>query len=83
LIWQWLLFLLRRRIRKYEDALVIVAGNKDRLVDIDAQSARLYRDVPQSQFHRVAGAGHMIHQTATAVVMSAIDEVAHARIFPS
>ena len=59
--------------------LVIVAGNEDRLVDIDAQSARLHRDVPQSRFHRVPGTGHMIHQTATGVVMSAVDEVASAR----
>jgi len=59
--------------------LVIVAGDEDRLVDIDAQSARLHRDVPQSRFHRVPGTGHMIHQTATGVVMSAVDEVASAR----
>ena len=59
--------------------LVIVAGDEDRLIDIDAQSARLHSDVPQSSFHRVPGAGHMIHQTATRVVMAAIDEVAIAR----
>ena len=59
--------------------LVIVAGDEDRLVDIDAQSARLHRDVPQSRFHRVPGTGHMIHQTATGAVMSAVDEVASAR----
>jgi pimeloyl-ACP methyl ester carboxylesterase len=59
--------------------LVIVAGDEDRLVDIDAQSARLHSDVPQSRFHRVSRTGHMIHQTATGVVMSAIDEVAIAR----
>ena len=58
---------------------VIVAGDEDRLVDIDAQSARLHGDVPQSRFHRVPGAGHMVHQTATVVVMSAIDEAAIAR----
>ena len=63
--------------------LVIVAGNEDRLVDIDAQSARLHRDVLQSKFHRVAGTGHMIHHTATDVVMSAIDEVAQAGSSPS
>jgi pimeloyl-ACP methyl ester carboxylesterase len=58
---------------------VIVAGDEDRLVDIDAQSTRLHRDVPQSRFHRVPGTGHMIHQTATGVVMSAINEVAEDR----
>jgi pimeloyl-ACP methyl ester carboxylesterase len=58
---------------------VIVAGDEDRLIDIDAQSTRLHRDVPQSRFHRVPGTGHMIHQTATGVVMSAINEVAEDR----
>jgi pimeloyl-ACP methyl ester carboxylesterase len=58
---------------------VIVAGDEDRLIDIDAQSERLHRDVPQSRFHRVPGTGHMIHQTATGVVMSAINDVAKDR----
>jgi pimeloyl-ACP methyl ester carboxylesterase len=59
--------------------MVIVAGEEDRLVDIDTQSTRLHSDIPQSSFHRVPGTGHMIHQTATDVIMSAIDEVAIAR----
>jgi pimeloyl-ACP methyl ester carboxylesterase len=55
---------------------VIIAGEQDRLVDIDKQSARLHSDVSQSTFHRVPETGHMIHQTATNHVMSAINEVA-------
>ena len=55
---------------------VIIAGEQDRLIDIDTQSARLHSDVSQSRFHRVAGNGHMIQQTATDQVMSAISEVA-------
>ena len=54
---------------------VIIAGDQDRLIDIDAQSARLHREVKQSKFRRVTNAGHMVHQTATALVMRAIDEV--------
>ena len=57
---------------------VIVAGDEDRLVDIDAQSKRLHRDIVQSRFHRVPSTGHMVHQTATGVVMSAINEAAAA-----
>ncbi|MGA9848251.1 MAG: alpha/beta hydrolase [Roseiarcus sp.] len=57
----------------------IVAGDQDRLVDIDAQSARLHCEVPRSTLRRVPGNGHMIHQTATGVVMSAINEVATDR----
>jgi pimeloyl-ACP methyl ester carboxylesterase len=55
---------------------VIIAGEQDRLIDIDKQSARLHSDILQSKFHRVPGTGHMIHQTATGQVMSAINEVA-------
>ena len=53
---------------------VIIAGEEDRLIDIDTQSARLHADVKQSTFHRVSDSGHMIHQTATNRVMAAIDE---------
>jgi len=54
---------------------VIIAGDKDRLVNIDKQSARLHRDVSQSSFHRIPATGHMIHQTAPRVAMAAINEV--------
>jgi pimeloyl-ACP methyl ester carboxylesterase len=42
---------------------VIVAGEEDRLIDIDTQSARLHRNIQQSTMHRVPGAGQMV-QTA-------------------
>ena len=64
---------------KYADLkmpVVIIAGEDDRLIDIDKQSARLHSDVSQSAFHRVPRTGHMIHQTATRDVMAAINEVA-------
>jgi pimeloyl-ACP methyl ester carboxylesterase len=51
---------------------VIVSGDDDRLIDID-QSARLHEEIAQSSFHRVRGAGHMVHQTAPGAVMAAID----------
>lgn len=53
---------------------VILAGEEDRLIDIDHQSARLHENIRQSTMHRVPGQGHMIHQTATGAVMSAINE---------
>jgi len=55
---------------------VIIAGGQDRLVDTDRQSSRLHREIKQSAFHRVRGAGHMVHQTATRDVMAAIDQAA-------
>ena len=57
---------------------VIIAGDQDRLVDIERQSRRLHRQISQSAFRRVRGAGHMVHQTATSAVMGAIDQVARA-----
>jgi pimeloyl-ACP methyl ester carboxylesterase len=55
---------------------VIIAGEGDRLIDIDEQSARLHDELKQSSLRRVAGAGHMIHQSATSDVMAAVDEAA-------
>ncbi len=57
----------------------IIAGEDDKVVDINTQSARLHRDVTQSTLRRVPGVGHMVHQTATDSVMVAIDEAAGRR----
>ncbi len=54
----------------------IIAGEGDRLVDIDDQSGRFHTGVAQSTFRRVAGSGHMVHQTATDEVMAVIDAAA-------
>jgi pimeloyl-ACP methyl ester carboxylesterase len=50
----------------------IVAGRGDELVDIEGQSELLHSNVSQSKFVAVAGAGHMVHHTATDRVISAI-----------
>jgi pimeloyl-ACP methyl ester carboxylesterase len=73
-------FALSKRYAELKMPVVIVAGQEDRLIDTDKQSARLHEDVTHSTLHRVPGAGHMVHQTATDAVMAAIDEVAGARL---
>jgi pimeloyl-ACP methyl ester carboxylesterase len=55
---------------------IIIAGEDDRLIDINEQSVRLHDEVKQSKLHRIAGAGHMIQQSATPDLMAAIDEAA-------
>jgi pimeloyl-ACP methyl ester carboxylesterase len=55
---------------------IILAGEEDRLIDINEQSVRLHDEVKQSKLHRIAGAGHMIQQSATPDLMAAIDEAA-------
>ena len=66
---------LRNQYANLKMPVVIVAGQDDQLIDIDTQSARLHSDIPQSRFHRIAAHGHMIQQTATDQVMSAIQDV--------
>jgi pimeloyl-ACP methyl ester carboxylesterase len=71
-------FMLRGKYAELKMPVVIIAGEEDKLIDIDSQSARLHSDVSQSSFHRLAGNGHMIQQTATNEVMLAIKQVASA-----
>jgi pimeloyl-ACP methyl ester carboxylesterase len=68
----------RAHYHELEMPVVILAGEEDQLVDIEKQSARLHQELPRSVMHRVPGAGHMIHQTATEKVMDAINEAAQA-----
>ena len=63
---------------KLKMPVIIIAGVDDRLIDTDQQSGRLHEEVRQSRMHRVPGNGHMVHQTATASVMAAINEAAAA-----
>jgi pimeloyl-ACP methyl ester carboxylesterase len=58
--------------------IVIIAGEGDRLIDIEEQSGRLHSEVKQSKMHRIAGSGHMVQQSATTDVMAAINEAAAA-----
>jgi len=68
-------FKLRNQSGNLKMPVVIIAGQDDQLTDIDTQSARLHSDIQQSRFHRIAGHGHMIQQTATDQIMSAIQNV--------
>jgi pimeloyl-ACP methyl ester carboxylesterase len=63
-----------RRYAALKMPVAIIAGEDDRLIDTDEQSARLHQDVLQSTLRRIPGVGHMVHQSATDVVMTAIDE---------
>ena len=69
-------FALRGKYADLKMPIVIIAGEQDRIVDTEAQSARLHAELTHSTFRRIPNTGHMVHQTATALVMRAIDEVA-------
>ena len=68
--------MIRGRYADLKMPVVITAGDDDRVVDSQSQSARLHSEISQSSFHCLGGQGHMIHQTATDDVMSAIREAA-------
>jgi pimeloyl-ACP methyl ester carboxylesterase len=57
---------------------IIIGGEGDRLIDINKQSVRLHGEVKQSKLRRIAGVGHMIHQSATPDLMAAINEAVTA-----
>jgi len=66
---------LRKDYRQLQMPVAIVAGAEDRLIECE-QSAKLHRDISHSTLRCVPNTGHMVHQTATAEIMSAIDMVA-------
>ena len=66
---------LEKQYRLLQMPVVIVAGAEDRLIERE-QSAHLHRDVPHSTLRCVPGTGHMVHQTETGEIMTAIDTVA-------
>jgi pimeloyl-ACP methyl ester carboxylesterase len=66
---------MRGKYQNLKMPVTIIAGEQDRLVDTAAQSGRLHREVTHSKLRRITNAGHMVHQTATDVVMKGIDEV--------
>jgi pimeloyl-ACP methyl ester carboxylesterase len=49
---------------------VIIAGDDDRLIDIDDRVGASARSIAQSTVRRVRGAGHMVHQTAPAAILA-------------
>jgi pimeloyl-ACP methyl ester carboxylesterase len=61
--------------RQLRMPVAMIAGEEDRLIESE-QSARLHRDIPHSTLRCIPGTGHMVHQTATAELMSVIDTVA-------
>jgi pimeloyl-ACP methyl ester carboxylesterase len=66
---------LREEYGRLQMPVAIVAGAEDRFIESE-QSAHLHRDILHSTLRCVPGIGHMVHQTATGEIMTAIDVVA-------
>jgi pimeloyl-ACP methyl ester carboxylesterase len=63
---------LQHRYQELKMPVLIIAGAEDRIVE-SGQSEKLHRKIAHSTLRRVPGGGHMVHQTATAEVLAAID----------
>jgi pimeloyl-ACP methyl ester carboxylesterase len=51
----------------------ILAGADDKVIDVEAHSARLHRELAGSTLAVVPGAGHMVHHAAPDEVVAAVD----------
>ena len=69
---------LQNRYQQLDMPVIIVAGADDRFVESD-QSRKLHRKIPGSVLSLIPATGHMVHQSATAEVMSAIETAADQR----
>jgi pimeloyl-ACP methyl ester carboxylesterase len=70
---------LAERLPELRVPLTIIAGASDEIVDPQAQSSRLAREVEGSELLLVDDAGHMVHHTAAEQVFKAIAARAAAR----
>ena len=68
---------LEQHYRELKMPVVILTGGDDQIVDVDRQSRRLHKEIPQSEFIALPGLGHMVHHLAPDQVIKAIDRAAH------
>jgi pimeloyl-ACP methyl ester carboxylesterase len=66
----------RHRLGELKLPLRLFAGTEDRVVDCDAQTGRLHRDLPHSELDLVPGAGHMVHYAVPDWIAAAAESLA-------
>jgi pimeloyl-ACP methyl ester carboxylesterase len=64
--------------RQLKMPVIIVAGAEDRFIESE-QSRKLHQEIADSILRSIPATGHMVHQTATAEILSAIDLAAESR----
>jgi pimeloyl-ACP methyl ester carboxylesterase len=62
------------RYAEIELPVTIVTGKDDRIVDYQAHSSRLHREIPDSTLMTLPGVGHMAHYAAKGQLASAVDD---------
>jgi pimeloyl-ACP methyl ester carboxylesterase len=72
---------LQKQYRSLQIPVAIVVGAEDRVIET-GQSVQLHQDMPHSTLRCIPNTGHMVHQTATEEIMTAIDTVAGKKTIP-
>src|SRR3954453_20907780 len=67
---------LEQHYRELTLPVVILTGGDDQIADVDRQSKRLHKEIPQSELTVLPGLGHMVHHLAPDEVIKAIDRAA-------
>lgn len=67
---------LERHYRELAMPVTIITGADDQIADVGRQSARLHRELPDSEFIALPGLGHMVHHLDPDSVAAAIDGTA-------
>jgi len=55
---------------------VVLAGDRDGIVNVDRQGKRLHGAIPGSRLDVLTGAGHMIHHVDPGRIVKAVDLIA-------
>src|SRR4029079_5483365 len=69
---------LQEHYRELTLPVVILTGADDQIVDVDRQSRRLHRELPQSEFTALPGLCHMVHHLAPETGIQAVQRAALA-----
>lgn len=65
-----------QRYPEIEVPVVLIHGDEDKTVGLEAHSLRFYDDVPNGRLVVVPGVGHMIHQVSQPRIVQAIERLA-------
>jgi len=65
---------LSKHYREIKAPVVIIAGDDDRVVDVDAHSRKLHEEIPHSELMVFPDVGHMAHYASADLVASAINQ---------
>ena len=64
---------LSQRYSKLKIPITIITGAQDEVINFQAHSTRLHRELPQSELHVVPDTGHMVHYVAQEKIVATVD----------